>query len=494
MADDKERARIFRRQTKELLDSQGSRSIKEALAVFMEDKDVPMLVATLQGILDTPEKEALFESIGWFIPEHFLADYRVHAHLDGSENGHADDDIDGSDGGVGEDLDVLAIANAEASRKANAPIVRGIPPPELPPLDVDDEKSEESDTGDYDDATGYTMDAAPGAAATAAPTAQPMSFAAAAEQHSTAADTAPTEEFAHVFGSQGMQATEQAADTGDTHGKETAESGFYIELDPDVDDGDEEVREETSHAHVFDDRDPVRPQDITTSMRLEHSPVVSTSGFLVGDISRQEAEDIIIENGISGGAFLVRKKSNPSDGSFKLRPGQQPPSASWALSFVQHSLAFSHQLIVQQRPGAVLVIGGKELGRTTRLPDLIEFLRTQAGYELTRSPYQSQPWYHGSITREDAESRLRKTPVPGRFLVRRSLRESRTVVISIVGDNSCIVHYRATFTGAGWIAQKYPRFLYDTVFDLLIANCGQFGFQLTSHCARPKASGGFRRR
>ena len=46
-------------------------------------------------------------------------------------------------------------------------------------------------------------------------------------------------------------------------------------------------------------------------------------------------QDILGQNGLRAGSFLVRKKDVQSQGSFKLKPGQTAPGGSWALSYVR---------------------------------------------------------------------------------------------------------------------------------------------------------------
>lgn len=197
--------------------------------------------------------------------------------------------------------------------------------------------------------------------------------------------------------------------------------------------------------------------------------VVPMSEFILGPMSRQESEDILGQNGLRAGSFLVRKKDVQSQGSFKLKPGQTAPGGSWALSYVRRGGTISHQLLTQQRPGEVITIGTQQLGRCTTLPQLVEFLKTDPDYMLTTAPLHAQLWYHGEVSREAAEKSLLKLPVPGRYLVRKSTREPKTFVVSYIDANSVPTHKKALQRGSGWVLAHDLSRGFDSIADCMRA-------------------------
>ena len=127
--------------------------------------------------------------------------------------------------------------------------------------------------------------------------------------------------------------------------------------------------------------------------------VVTEDGHLVCVQSRGEAEAMLVENGGGEGLFLVRPKAGQAEG--------------WVLSFVQQG-KISHQKIERgPPPRSLLTVGGLALGACAKLQDLVAHLRLAPGYFLGASPYQAQTWYHGPISREEAEVRLLKLPLDG---------------------------------------------------------------------------------
>lgn len=180
---------------------------------------------------------------------------------------------------------------------------------------------------------------------------------------------------------------------------------------------------------------------------------------------------------------LTRQHTSPMQ-------GQVAAGGSWVLSYVAPSSAFSHQLIIQEERGGVLEVGGKDLGRCTTLDHLIRHLRGVEGYALDRPPYHAQPWYHGDITREDAERRLYKgVPVPGTYLVRRSLRESSAWVLSMLNQMGVAVHNMIRLSPDGWHTDDEPSYLYDHLPTLLLANAHPNGFRLAAICGKPRPVG-----
>lgn len=58
------------------------------------------------------------------------------------------------------------------------------------------------------------------------------------------------------------------------------------------------------------------------------------------------------------------------------------PGKSWALSYIDKNGKFSHQLILQDQPGAVLKVGAADFAaaKPTDLAAMIDLLRSTPGY------------------------------------------------------------------------------------------------------------------
>eukprot|EP00040_Diaphanoeca_grandis_P017575 m.91887 g.91887 ORF g.91887 m.91887 type:complete len:414 (+) comp26506_c1_seq2:328-1569(+) len=205
-----------------------------------------------------------------------------------------------------------------------------------------------------------------------------------------------------------------------------------------------------------------------------HSLSVSTSAFLMESQSRADAERILSDNGRSPGCFLVRKRDAPLDASAEQR--------SWVLSFVQTRGQFSHQIIVQKRPGGVLCLGAQQRNDCNSLDQLISLLRSDGNYLLKQPPYQAQLWYHSSIPREEAERRLAHTPSPC-FLVRKSVREDNTAIVSMVTLEKMVIHHKLVRHGNEWIVEQ-SRKTFRSLYECLMANEGGKGWKIGTPCNR----------
>lgn len=208
------------------------------------------------------------------------------------------------------------------------------------------------------------------------------------------------------------------------------------------------------------------------------SKVVTEDGFLVNIDNRGDAETMLIEGGATDGVFLVRRKN-----------GGDNRDGAWVLSFVLKG-KISHQKIEQSGgPGSVLSVGGLPLGNCTSLQGLVAHLRTAPGYMLTGAPYQAQQWFHGTISRDEAEARLLKLPLDGRFLVRKSSRDKLTSVISVVSQGA-VSHFQVRYGGNGWSLQVDSVRSYATLVDVLKSCTPPLGSSklllLKAPCPRPE--------
>ena len=209
--------------------------------------------------------------------------------------------------------------------------------------------------------------------------------------------------------------------------------------------------------------------------------VVTATAWMVNSCrSRLQAEAILVENGNRKGCYLVRKKDTTSltAGSMRLAPGQSTPAISWALDYVTPGGQYSHQLILQHGPGTILNIGGEELGRCTSLKDLIAYLRHHTGYQLMETTFHAQSWYHGAITRQQAEHVLGRILVSGRYLVRKSTKEDLTYIISMVNRLKKIVHHKIHFDGETWFKNDAPAVTHHTMFSLLQQEIAPRGYKV----------------
>eukprot|EP00035_Acanthoeca_spectabilis_P035156 m.32781 g.32781 ORF g.32781 m.32781 type:complete len:490 (-) comp7097_c0_seq1:225-1694(-) len=478
-----EQLALFRKQTKELLTPAETKGVKEALGEFMEDKDVPMLVASLENVIDTAEKHVLFETIGCFVPPHYREDYFSHCPTllkrDASYRRNS----------AAKDAKRLASSEGSANNGTGADV--GRPPPVEVPQEIPSSRD------------GLAAAAAPGPtvykhhtpAATTEPSPPVVSSPTVYKKHVPVA-AAPPLESALQNRSSSFSAPPPAekAPTRSQPAEPIAAAALpaddpdeaYMELAPNQLDEPEPSPQRTASVGGGGKLPPLRPPE---AMMVE-SAAVPEDAYLLGCITRQDAESMLTESGLQPGTFLVRQKDDLSSGSMRLKPGQVAAGGSWVLSYVAPSSAFSHQLIIQEERGGVLEVGGKDLGRCTTLDHLIRHLRGVEGYALDRPPYHAQPWYHGDITREDAERRLYKgVPVPGTYLVRRSLRESSAWVLSMLNQMGVAVHNMIRLSPDGWHTDDEPSYLYDHLPTLLLANAHPNGFRLAAICGKPRPVG-----
>lgn len=183
------------------------------------------------------------------------------------------------------------------------------------------------------------------------------------------------------------------------------------------------------------ERNPAPPVEVAESIRsiliMVDMPriMLDMPLWFVGSMSAAEAEK------------MLRDKVN---GSFMVRDSQTAPGT--------HNITVRYDDLIyhfriKREAGELYLKSGHPF---TAMADLIRWLSTPkeiGGYTVRLAfpafAYASNPWYHGSISEDEAVAKLESKP-GGAYLVRRSLLGSGGLALSLrvdVGSDSAIVHY-----------------------------------------------------
>ena len=175
-------------------------------------------------------------------------------------------------------------------------------------------------------------------------------------------------------------------------------------------------------------------------------------------------------------------------GTFSVRHKQPTRGENaWVLSLVKDDKSIKHYLVEDPGQGAPLLMSGEPVGNTITLGTLLDHLKDASNYHLRRVCAFSQPWYHGSITRQEAEERLDHMPFDGAFLVRGSTRAADVVVISVVAGGK-VHHTEVSLDRKQWgwtvAGEKKPDLIFPSLFALVEhyeqPGCGLHGVDLTA--------------
>eukprot|EP00043_Microstomoeca_roanoka_P010246 m.97452 g.97452 ORF g.97452 m.97452 type:complete len:458 (-) comp14829_c0_seq3:662-2035(-) len=234
----------------------------------------------------------------------------------------------------------------------------------------------------------------------------------------------------------------------------------------------------------YDDEDRALPDEV---LQTPLGRKVDLPDYFCQAATRGEASKFLTMAGSKPGLFLVREKDMRPGGSFRRKPGQKLPSKAWAVSFVDKEGEIKNLLIEQESRGGPLKIGTQDMLDCTNVHQVLLKMKQSNSYDLKQTPFQCHRWYHGAISREEAESRLLTAPLDGRFLVRQSSREEDMYIISLIFDGRCF-HNKVRYVDGAWIASAAPLIKHISLVDLVEHHSkAANGMQtpLLSICKRP---------
>lgn len=154
-----------------------------------------------------------------------------------------------------------------------------------------------------------------------------------------------------------------------------------------------------------------------------------------------------------GSAGLGKAPSVPLPSSSSSSSLPSPPIAKSA-SLSSQSMRSSSSSSSSLSPPAVAGAAG---GRAVR-PSLIT---RQVTFDFDESKFMGEPWYHGNISREEAEKRLREHGVEdGLFLVRNSSHGVSSLAISVAHGEKILHHKLEVSTDGQYLfvgnTRKFP--------------------------------------
>eukprot|EP01147_Barroeca_monosierra_P005450 gene5450-8902_t len=182
--------------------------------------------------------------------------------------------------------------------------------------------------------------------------------------------------------------------------------------------------------------------------------------------TRKEACEYFEMVGRKPGTFLVREKDLRSGGSFRRRPGQRLPKKAWAISLVNKQQEIVNILVEKFDDKTPLKIGSHDILDATTVHDVLLQMVRSGEYQLKETPFQCHRWYHGPISRKEAEARLMSVPIDGRFLVRESTREDSVYIISLIFNGRCF-HNKVIYEDKVFIAHAAPLIRHRTLVELV---------------------------
>ncbi|EGD79728.1 hypothetical protein PTSG_10712 [Salpingoeca rosetta] len=481
MATKQEKFALFRAQTQQYLDQHDAVRVKGVLSTFLKDKALESMVDGLLQILDTDEKRRMLPTIQSLIPSKYHDDFdQLVATGMTKQQPQALDDAD----------DTPAAPSASSGLSDEEVARRILDNPSLVEGELDDEDGD----GDDDDA----------------------------------------EERAHGK-SRFVRRTAATVDADECPvdlGQEDGEMSMFdlmitmaeadLKLDSVVDQEQEEDEEEQPRRRMS--VNDMKRQQMKQSLRLTQrgfrsgsfamrNPRTTSTSSTGSDTravpdevrqvafrakstlpdyfclanTRAEAAAYLRMAGTTPGLFLVREKDMRPGGSFKRKPGQRLPTKAWAVSFVNGGGEVCNILIERMSKRGALRIGGQDVPDCSTVHDvLLKMVRSQQ-YPLKATPFQCHRWYHGAISREEAEARLLSVPVDGRFLVRKSTREEDIFIISLTFGGRCY-HNKIAYVDGAWIASAAPLLKHRSLVDLIAHHTdAPNGMQtsLAKPCARP---------
>ncbi|ETE57912.1 hypothetical protein L345_16369, partial [Ophiophagus hannah] len=163
--------------------------------------------------------------------------------------------------------------------------------------------------------------------------------------------------------------------------------------------------------------------------------------YFFGNITREEAEDYLLQGGLNNGLYLLRQSRNYLGG--------------FALSLANNGKVY-HYTIEREINGTYAITGGKSHRSPVELIDYhsdeidglghaleqaIISQKPQLEKLIATTAHLKMPWFHGMISREDSEQRLLLgTKTNGKFLIRER-DNSGSYALCLLNEGK-VAHYR----------------------------------------------------
>ncbi|KAG8130756.1 hypothetical protein E2320_017315, partial [Naja naja] len=175
--------------------------------------------------------------------------------------------------------------------------------------------------------------------------------------------------------------------------------------------------------------------------KMASSDPVSHLSYFFGNITREEAEDYLLQGGLNNGLYLLRQSRNYLGG--------------FALSLANNGKVY-HYTIEREINGTYAITGGKSHRSPVELIDYhsdeidglghaleqaIISQKPQLEKLIATTAHLKMPWFHGMISREDSEQRLLLgTKTNGKFLIRER-DNSGSYALCLLNEGK-VAHYR----------------------------------------------------